>query len=121
MMTRKQVELVLQGRVEKDLLPTRKGNRLLICHAYTGEPYQVDLEEIELTSFKSDSGERLWRLTQSSRDGRDFDASVQEAHVVAYLNKVAEDLRQENLQRHSELLAQMDDEYRRSRMACAAM
>lgn len=76
----------LMARHSCDQPLPKKGERVMICFARTGEAYQADLIEIERTNRRSDSGARLWGITQSSREGREFEAVVQESHVVAYLN-----------------------------------
>ena len=79
--TREQVTLILNGWGYKEALPP-KGFNLYIC--FPEKSPDVDLAVVEKTSLKSEYGKQLWQVTMSSREGRDFDASVQEAHVQVY-------------------------------------
>lgn len=79
-----------------------KGKKLVVCFPPS---FECDLVEVEATPLKSDSGERLWRVTSSSRAGREFDAVVQESHVQAYRMHRAEEHRRANLARHERALA----------------
>ena len=98
--TKAQLQLILSGWECTEPLP-RKGFKLFVCFA--GQ--EIDLAEVEQTSLKIDSGDRLWRVTTSSRAGREFDAVVQESHVLAYRVHCVEEYRRANLARHHALLA----------------
>lgn len=93
--TKAQLLLILSGWECTEPLP-RKGFVVYVCFA--GQ--EIDLAEVEKTMLKSDSGEGLWRVTISSRAGRDFDAAVQESHVMAYRMYLIEECRRQNLVRH---------------------
>ena len=80
-----------------------KGTKLIVCFP---PGHDWDLVEVEITTLKSDSAERLWRVTTSSRAGREFDAVVQESHVLAYRMQCAEEYRRANLARYERALAQ---------------
>ena len=97
--TKPQLLLILTGWECTEPLP-RKGYKLYVCFA--GQ--EIDLAEVEQTSLKSDSGDRLWRVTTSSRAGREFDAVVQESHVLAFRAYRADEYRRANLARHRALL-----------------
>lgn len=97
--TKAQLLMILSGWECAAPLP-RKGFKLYVCFA--GQ--EIDLAEVEQTTLKSDSGERLWRVTTSSRAGREFDAVVQEAHVLAYRTYRVDQHRREMLARHHALL-----------------
>ena len=79
--TQEQIILILNGWGYKEALPP-KGFKLYIC--FPEKSPGVDLAVVEKTSLKSEYGKQLWQVTMSSREGREFDASVQEAHVLAY-------------------------------------
>jgi hypothetical protein len=97
--TKTQLQLILSGWQCTEPLP-RKGYKLLVCFA--GQ--EIDLAEVEQTTLKSDSGDRLWRVTTSSRAGREFNAVVQESHVLAYRMHCVDQHRRELLARHIALL-----------------
>lgn len=98
--TKAQLLLILTGWECVEPLP-KKGYKLYVCFA--GQ--EIDLAEVEQTTLKSDSGERLWRVTTSSRAGRDFSAVVQESHVLSYRAKLVDEYRRANLARHQALMA----------------
>lgn len=93
--TRKQVELYFRGCGCTELIPP-KGKKVYICFA--GQ--LIDLAEVEWTDLKNDVGERLWRITVSSKEGRDFSETVCESHVVAYYHHLAEQQRAAKLARY---------------------
>jgi hypothetical protein len=94
--TRKQVELIFRGwQCSESTIPP-KGKKAYVCFA--GQ--FIDLAEVEWTDLKSDVGERLWRITVSSKEGREFSATVCEAHVVARHQHLAEQRRVANLARY---------------------
>lgn len=97
--TKAQLLLILAGWECVEPLP-KKGYKLYVCFA--GQ--EIDLAEVEQTTLKSDSGERLWRVTTSSRAGREFDAVVQEAHVLTYRAYRMDEYRRANLARHHALM-----------------
>ena len=90
--TRRQLELVMTGWGCSEPVP-KAGQQLYVCFA----DQFIDLAVVEKTTLKSDSKELLWRVTTSSRAGREFDALVQEAHVVAYRIDRAEQHRRDRL------------------------
>ena len=94
--TKRQMQLILERWGCTEPLPNA-GMLLYVCFA--GQ--FIDLAVVEKTTLKSDCGEILWRATTSSRAGREFDATVQEAHVVAYRNDRIVKRREENLARYS--------------------
>ena len=98
--TKRQMELILANWGCTEPVP-KAGLLLYVCFA--GQ--FIDLSVIEKTSLKSDRGETLWRATMSSRAGRDFDKTVQEAHVVAFRSDRIEKRRIENLARYYEVQA----------------
>lgn len=79
-----------------------KGKKLVVCFPPS---FECDLVEVEATPLKSDNGERLWRVTSSSSAGQEFDAVVQESHVLAYRVHCAEEYRRTNLARYERALA----------------
>ena len=82
LLTKSQVKLMFSGWECKEPVPP-KGETVYVC--FPGRaPMDVDLAQVSITDKKSDRGERLWSLVQSSFAGRQFDADVQEAHVLAY-------------------------------------
>lgn len=81
-----------------------KGMKVVI--AFGGKQgIEADLIEVERTDLKGTYGDRLYRTTTSSRDGRAFDVCVQEAHVMAFARHQAEERRRQNLARHHAALA----------------
>lgn len=98
--TKAQLLLILSGWGCVEPLP-QKGFTLYVCFA--GQ--EVELAEVEQTTLKSDSGERLWRVTTSSRAGREFDAVVQESHVLVFRAHRFDQYRRDNLARHHALMA----------------
>lgn len=104
--TEAQLRYIMSAWECKEPLPM-KGEQLIVCWPKTGEPFQADVSVIERTDKRSDNGDRLWSVTQSSQEGRDFEASVQEAHVVAFRTHHIEQHRLAGLKRHAELLAQL--------------
>ena len=98
--TKRQLELVMTGWGCSEPVP-KAGQQLYVCFA--GQ--FIDLAVVEKTSLKSDRGETLWRATMSSRARRDFEKTVQEAHVVAFRNDRIEKRRIENLARYYEVQA----------------
>ncbi len=98
--TKQQLELVLKGWECTEPVPTT-GKALSV-----GFPGRfIDLAVVEKTSLKSNYGDTLWRVTTSSRAGREFDATIQEAHVVAYRNERLEATRRANLARYQAMTA----------------
>ena len=98
--TKRQMEMLLARWECSEPVP-KAGLLLYVCFA--GQ--FIDLAVVEKTSLKSDRGETLWRATMSSRAGRDFDKTVQEAHVVAFRKDRIEKRRIENLARYHEVQA----------------
>ena len=98
--TKRQMEMVLANWGSSEP-PPKAGLKLYVCFA--GQ--FIDLAVVEKTKLKSDCGETLWRATSSSRAGREFDATVQEAHVAAFLNDLAVKRRIENLARYNAVQA----------------
>ena len=98
--TKRQMELLLARWECSEPVP-KAGLLLYVCFA--GQ--FIDLAAVEKTSLKSDSKEPLWRVTTSSRAGREFDALVQEAHVVAYRIDRAEQHRRDRLARYNAMQA----------------
>ena len=98
--TRRQLELVMAGWGCTEPVP-KAGQQLYVC--FSGQ--FIDLAAVEKTTLKSDSKELLWRVTTSSRAGREFDALVQEAHVVAYRIDRAEQHRRDRLARYNAMQA----------------
>ena len=99
--TKAQIEILLTLWKCTEPIPC-KGKKLIVCFP---PQYADDLIEVEPTSLKSDSGERLWRVTSSSAAGRAFDIIVQESHVLAYRTHCAEEYRRTNLSRLEYALA----------------
>jgi len=77
----------------------RKGQRVTVAWPAKAA-LEVDLVEVEATPLKGTYGDKLFRVTMSSRAGRAFDESVQEAHVIAFLWHRAEQRRLANLARY---------------------
>ncbi len=90
--TKRQVELFLTSWDCADAqIPGKSGGSLLIGFPTSAsDALAVDLVEIKWTNRTSDSKERLWAVTMSSPAGRQFDESVQEAHVLAHLQNAFE-------------------------------
>lgn len=82
LVTKSQVLVFFQGWGCTEPIPG-KGKKVLVAFPCR-QAHEVDLAEVALSDKKSDRGERLWSLLQSSRAGRQFEADVQEAHVLAY-------------------------------------
>ncbi len=62
----------------------KKGTKLIV--AWPGKPVmEADLAEIEATLLKGTYGDKLFKVTFSSKAGRAFDAQVQDSHVHAYV------------------------------------
>ena len=97
--TKRQVQLLMDQWGCKEPLP-KKGKRDMICRPQSMELYAVDLIEIEKTDRRSDTNEQLWTLTQSSAAGRGFSATIQEGHVVDFINEKIRRRRELNLARH---------------------
>lgn len=81
----------------------KKGEKVLIAWPCKDE-LEVDIAEAEWTDLKGTYGDRLYRVTYSSRAGRAFDAAVQESHVHVFYLYLAEQRRLQNLARHAALL-----------------
>ncbi len=96
--TKRQVQSLMDGWSCKEPVPA-KGKKVMICFPLSMEPYAVDLVEIEWTDRKSsqDDKSRLWAVTQSSKEGRAFQAAVQESHVVDFMNEQLRRRRATNL------------------------
>lgn len=97
--TKSQLLLILNGWGCTEPLPP-PGKKLLVCFPRSLMDWEIDLAEVETTSLKSDSGERLWRVVTSSSIGREIESTVQEAHVLAYRTAEIELHRSRNLARH---------------------
>ena len=82
LVTKAQAELLLRGWECSEPVPG-KGRKVFVAFPCRG-PEDVDLAEVSWTEHKSDAGDRLWSVVQSSRAGRLFAETVQEAHVVAF-------------------------------------
>lgn len=82
----------------------KKGQKVLIAWPCKGE-LEADVVEVEWTDLKGTYGDKLYRVTYSSRAGRAFDAELQESHVRAFLSHLAEQHRLQNLARHTALLS----------------
>ncbi len=98
--TKRQLELVMAGWGCTEPVP-KAGQNLYVCFA--GQ--FIDLAVVEKTTLKSDCKELLWRVTTSSRAGREFDALVQEAHVVAYRIDRSDQHRRDCLARYNAMQA----------------
>jgi hypothetical protein len=95
--TKAQVLAIMKAWDVAEPLP-RKGMVLLVC--FPGSAGNV--AEVEKTTLKNPEGRQLWRITQSSSAGRDFDDTVQEAHVLAYRADCVERRRMANLARRQQ-------------------
>lgn len=81
----------------------KRGQQVIIAWPGKAE-FEADIATAELTSIKGTYGDRLYRVTMSSRAGRAFDESVQEAHVLAFAGHLAEQRRAQNLARNAAFL-----------------
>ena len=99
--TKKQLLVILQGWECTEPFPP-KGHKLLICWPSMPD-IEVDVAEVEKTDVKSPYNERLWRVTMSSRAGREFEEAVMESHVVRYRQVLMERQRRANLVRRHRL------------------
>lgn len=97
--TKSQLLLIL-GRWEVTEPLPPKGKKLFVAFPNSMKDFEVDLAVVEKTNLKTDSGQGLWRVTNSSRAGREFDSVVQESHVVTYLAHLIEQFRCENQARY---------------------
>lgn len=95
--TKRQLDMLFRSWECTEPLPA-KDNKVLVCWPHQG--WEIDLAECELTGLKSDYGERLYRVTLSSKLGRALDETIQESHVIDYRRRLAELRRQENLDRN---------------------
>ena len=100
--TKHQLLQILSGWECTEPLP-QKGKKLLVCWPSMPE-MEVDVAEVEKTDLKSSYNDRLWLVTMSSRAGREFEGSVQEAHVVSYRHHLFEQRRQQNLAKHQSVI-----------------
>lgn len=92
--TKDQTEMLFRNWQCTEPLPG-KGKKVVIGFA----GHFIDLAEVEWTDLKSDTGQRLWRITMSSQYGRDIERTICEGHVRLYKEHLMEMRRRANLER----------------------
>lgn len=97
LLTKQQLQNFFDAHGCKEALPTRKTSVYL---TWPIRGYEVDVAECKWTEKKGAYGDRLYEVIQSSQAGRNFVATVQDAHVHAYRARRLEQDRQARLQRH---------------------
>jgi hypothetical protein len=85
LVTKAQLQMFFSGWGCTEPVPP-KGKKVLVAFPGRGD-LDVDLAEAYWTDRKSDSGDRLYGIVQSSRAGREFERTVQEAHVVEWVEQ----------------------------------
>jgi hypothetical protein len=93
--TLSQLERLFDGWQCTEAAP-RMGQRVLVAFP-SRQALEVDLIEVERSPHRGTYGDKLFKVTMSSRAGRAFDECVQEAHVRAFLWHRAEQRRIANL------------------------
>lgn len=97
--TEKQLRGLMQSWQCGEPVPP-KGQKVIVCWGGTSD-LDVDLVEVELFPKRGTYGDRLYKATFSSRAGRAFASTVQEAHVVAFVQFTTEQQRQARLARNA--------------------
>lgn len=82
----------------------KKGKQVLVC--WPGKaPLEADLAEIRHTELRSSYGDRLFEVRLSSKAEREFEETVQDAHVDAYADVQAQQLRLQRIAKYNEVTA----------------
>lgn len=102
LLTKQQLQNFLDAHGCKESLPTKKTSVFL---TWPIRGMEVDLAECKWTDKRGTYGDRLYEVIQSSQAGRNFVATVREAHVHAYRAYRYEQERQARLERHQQLKA----------------
>lgn len=68
----------------------------------------IDLIEVERTDLKSDAGKKLWRVTMSSKEGREIERTICESHVLSYKERQREIRRRAKLEHHHYIVNMMN-------------
>lgn len=95
--TGRQLVLLFDAWQCRELLPRKSQNVLIAWAGKTG--FDVDMAVAEWTDIKGTYGDRMYRVTQSSKAGRALEESDQAAHVAAFRKDQAALRRKTNLEK----------------------
>lgn len=96
--TRQQLQGLFKAWECTEPIP-KQGQKVIISWPCKGD-MEADVAEVEATTLKGTYGDKLFRATLSSKAGREFDSSAQEAHVLAFAMHCADQRRRLNMARY---------------------